>query len=164
MLGSDGTVYLGSTEGTFYALDGTTGQPRWTYKTGSSALQSSPALASDGTLFIGGMDGKVHAIASGSSGVADSSWPMFRGNLRRTGQASLPSITPSLRWVPRNDALLQIEAIGASGARLILETSSDLQNWNARQEITGQGREKPLILDLQSGATGAVEFWRLRTR
>lgn len=55
VLSADGTtLYVGCGDGRLYALDTQTGATRWTYDTGrSSAIYSSPAIASDGTIYIG---------------------------------------------------------------------------------------------------------------
>ena len=60
-VGSDGTVYAGSSDGYLRALDGKTGGVKWTFQTGHSAWIS-PAIASDGTVFAGSKDGKLYAI------------------------------------------------------------------------------------------------------
>jgi len=63
-IGSDGTVYIGSTDGKIYALDGRTGAKQWEFETGEhySAVYSSPAIGADGTVYIGSMDKKVYAL------------------------------------------------------------------------------------------------------
>jgi putative pyrroloquinoline-quinone binding quinoprotein len=55
-----GTVYVGSDDGTIYALDAATGRLRWTYTTGDS-VGPSPAAAAD-TVYIGNDNGTVDAL------------------------------------------------------------------------------------------------------
>ena len=59
-LGADGTIFVGTQDGTLYALhpDGTL---RFTVKTGGQ-LASSPAIASDGTVYVVSDDGNLYAI------------------------------------------------------------------------------------------------------
>jgi len=78
-VGSDGTVYFGifqstdngpglpyTYDGTFYALDGATGDVKWQFAAGAPVTQA-PALAADGTVYAPADDGKVYAL-DGSTG------------------------------------------------------------------------------------------------
>jgi len=58
---ADDKVYVGSHDHTIYALDEETGAMVWSYYTGSSKVESSPAIA-DGMLFIGNENGNVYAF------------------------------------------------------------------------------------------------------
>ncbi len=53
-------IYIGSTNGTFYALKHITGEVAWTFKTGDS-IKSSPAIA-DGRVFFVSDDGYHYAL------------------------------------------------------------------------------------------------------
>ncbi len=59
-IGSDGTVYIGSTDNNLYAYkpDGTL---KWSFATGG-AIYSSPAIGNDGTVYIGSSDTNVYAV------------------------------------------------------------------------------------------------------
>ncbi len=57
---ADGTVYFGSRDFKFYALDATTGTKRWEYQTGGG-VDSSPAIV-NGTVYVGSNDGKLYAL------------------------------------------------------------------------------------------------------
>jgi outer membrane protein assembly factor BamB len=59
-LASDGTAFVGSDDGTVYAV-GLDGKLRWQYKTGGVTF-SSPAIAPDGTVYIGSGDGRLYAF------------------------------------------------------------------------------------------------------
>ena len=66
-IGSDGTVYVGSFDSKLYALNPSTGSPRWTFAT-SDHIYSSPALDQDATghttaIYIGSTDGSVYALS-----------------------------------------------------------------------------------------------------
>ena len=66
-IASDGTIYIGSTNGSLYAFnsDGTT---KWiTPPQISAAFQSSPTIASDGTIYIGCSNGILYAFNSNGS-------------------------------------------------------------------------------------------------
>lgn len=58
---SDGTIYVGSTDGSLYALQ-TGGLIRWSYGTGS-VIESSPALAKGGKIIVGTNSGHVLAVS-----------------------------------------------------------------------------------------------------
>ncbi len=58
----DGTVYIGSDDGTVYAIDAETGQERWTYPTEESIV-SSPAVF-DNKVYVGSTDHYVYALST----------------------------------------------------------------------------------------------------
>ncbi|MBI4812845.1 MAG: PQQ-binding-like beta-propeller repeat protein, partial [Methanobacterium sp.] len=60
VIGSDGTIYIGSTDGKLYALN-PDGSVKWTYTTGDKACGI--AIGSDGTIYVsGGYDNSLHAL------------------------------------------------------------------------------------------------------
>src|SRR5690606_26051431 len=58
--GSNLTLFVGSSEGYLYAIDGKTGALRWKFKT-NGAIRSTPAIY-NGKVFIGSWDTYVYAI------------------------------------------------------------------------------------------------------
>ena len=85
-IGSDGTVYVGSTDQKLYALSSKTGVKLWEFETGHW-VQTSPAIGSDGTVYVGSRDKKLYAIKADSKGLAKSPWPMRGQNPQHTGRA-----------------------------------------------------------------------------
>ncbi len=81
-----GRIYFGNEIGLLYALS-PDGGVEWIDDNIWSLHYESPALASDGTLYVA-----THSILgviafdTGSSGLADSPWPKFRGNNANTGK------------------------------------------------------------------------------
>ncbi len=75
-IGADGTVYIGSTDGSLYALyptpSGTVGALKWSFTTGG-AVDASPAIGADGTVYIGSNNDNVYAISP--SGALTWSYP-----------------------------------------------------------------------------------------
>ena len=61
---SDGAVYFGSGDGNVYALNATSGDLKWKFKTGD-VVHASPAIA-DGTVFVGSWDSYFYAIDAAS--------------------------------------------------------------------------------------------------
>jgi len=57
---ADGRVYIGSDDGSVYALDLLTGKKIWAYKTGGP-VESSP-LVLNGTVFVGSSDASLYAL------------------------------------------------------------------------------------------------------
>ncbi len=55
-----GVVYIGSNDGSLYALDAATGNEHWHFTTGD-AVSSSPAVA-DGVVYVGSADGNLYAV------------------------------------------------------------------------------------------------------
>lgn len=62
-LAADGTVYVGSSDGYFYAINGTTGALHWRYNVGSE-IYSSAAVRTDGTIVFGASDGYLYALTA----------------------------------------------------------------------------------------------------
>jgi YD repeat-containing protein len=58
----DGTVYLGTSAGTLYAVDDT-GQVKWTFSA-SAEIVSAPALTKDGSVYFTTADGNLYAVDS----------------------------------------------------------------------------------------------------
>jgi hypothetical protein len=56
-----GVVYVGSRDHKVYALNATTGTPKWTYATGNNVEYSSPAVAG-GVVYVGSDDDKIYAL------------------------------------------------------------------------------------------------------
>ncbi len=84
----DGVVYIGDLDGSLYALQLATGEPKWTYKT-ESGFMASPAVR-NGLLYIGDIDGRFRCLeaATGkpmwefdSDAEIDSSANFFRDNV-----------------------------------------------------------------------------------
>ena len=60
VIGEDGTIYFGSRDKYFYAVN-TNGILKWKFKT-EGAIFSPPSLSSDGTLYFGSQDGYLYAL------------------------------------------------------------------------------------------------------
>jgi len=67
-ISSDGTVYVGSTTGYFYAFKNNSGvlAIKWAFPA-DGAIMSSPAIGSDGTVYFGTDNGKVYAVDKNGS-------------------------------------------------------------------------------------------------
>ncbi len=59
---SDDTLYVGSADNYFYALNTETGELRWRYKTGGAISFTSPAIDKNEVVFIGSNDGYLYAF------------------------------------------------------------------------------------------------------
>jgi outer membrane protein assembly factor BamB/Tol biopolymer transport system component len=88
----DGSVYIGSDDGSLYALDAADGTERWRFAAGS-AVSSSPAVT-DGTVYVGSADGTLFAldVQSGdevwrSTGARDGASPAVTDGVVYTGSA-----------------------------------------------------------------------------
>jgi outer membrane protein assembly factor BamB len=57
---ADGCVYIGTTDGPFYAIDLRTGRQRWAFTEGAGYL--APAAAADGLVFVGDVQGRFFAL------------------------------------------------------------------------------------------------------
>ncbi len=83
-IGADGTIFVGSTDGYFYALN-PDGTKKWRLETGRIDV-SNPAIGADGTIYVGGV--YIFAINSNCGGLATSPWPKFHHDARNTGRST----------------------------------------------------------------------------
>ncbi len=101
-IAAGGMILVGGADGIVRALDGQTGQPRWTAYTGAGSIKYPPAIA-DGRAFVGGGDGWVYALEAASGrqlwrfraaptermipiyGSLTSTWPVGSGVLAHDG-------------------------------------------------------------------------------
>lgn len=95
LIGFDGTVYCSGDYFGLMAVNPEDGSVRWKYDTKQeTSYMRSLALAEDGTLFVwawASIDSLwyLHAIKTESQGLANSSWPTYQHDNRRTGCAGL---------------------------------------------------------------------------
>lgn len=99
---AEGYVYVGSTDGTLYALDAATGDTEWTFPTGGG-IHSTPAVA-DGRVFVGSDDGSLYAVDA-SAGTEE--WAFETGGPVQSSPTVLPAPaeagTPGLVVVGSHD-------------------------------------------------------------
>jgi outer membrane protein assembly factor BamB len=104
-IGPDGTIYVGSDEGTLYALN-PDGTKKWAFSTWNGYF-SSPAIGADGIIYAGSNDGKLYAI----NGDGTQKWAFTTGGPVR----SSPAVSPDGSiYVGSNDRKLYAIA-GSSG-------------------------------------------------
>jgi outer membrane protein assembly factor BamB len=60
-IGTDGTVYVGSSDKKLYAVNPKSGAKLWEFET-RDYVASSPAIGSDGTVYVGSDDNKLYAL------------------------------------------------------------------------------------------------------
>ena len=60
-IGSDGAIYVGSTDNKLYAVN-PDGSLKWVFHLPTSALDSAPAIGSDGTIYVGSYDFYLYAV------------------------------------------------------------------------------------------------------
>ena len=90
-IGADGTLYFGSENEHFYALN-SNGTLKWRTQLEHGINWSSAAITDDGTLYIGCHHenppnrGNLYAIRTESMGYAASPWPRFRQNHKNNGR------------------------------------------------------------------------------
>jgi outer membrane protein assembly factor BamB len=88
-IGTDGTIYVGFNA---FNPDGTL---QWSYLVGWDSYTST-AIGPDGTVYVGTHFGSLFALNSVSEGLANSSWPMFHHDSKRTGSLAPLSALPIL--------------------------------------------------------------------
>ncbi len=79
----NGNIYFGSDDGNLYSLD-KNGNVLWKFQT-YGEIETSPVIDQNGIIYFGSDDDYLYAIYGTSQGLANSNWPMYRGNARHTG-------------------------------------------------------------------------------
>lgn len=150
----DGTLYLGGSRGTVYALDATTGNTRWTSQK-NFYIQSSVAIG-DEQLFVGGGDNMVHAFdledgdenwerdfdssIDSSLVLADDTllaYPVFSGLLALNpedgavrwevdGGGITPTVADGVVVVPADDTVFGVDIRSGETVRSVTPTDADL--------------------------------------
>jgi outer membrane protein assembly factor BamB len=160
---ADGTVYFGSYDQKVYAVDGRTGEEKWSFATGGLVL-SSPLITADGTVYIGSYDGKLYAF-EGSAPLAQSSWPMFKGNPRHTG-AAVDTMPPRLENPRLTQAGFEMDVLGKPGGIRRIEYTDDLRTdiWTALASSPAGAATNATeqVLDSSAGSSSRARFYRLR--
>ncbi|PJB30187.1 hypothetical protein CO110_01655 [Candidatus Desantisbacteria bacterium CG_4_9_14_3_um_filter_40_11] len=126
-IGTDGTVFVGSSDKKLYALN-PDGSLKWSYTTGGGVYSSSPDIGADGTVFVGSDNDKLYALNpdgslkwSYTTGSDVSSSPaigadgtVFVGSCDKKLYALNPD--GSLKWsYTTGDSVSSSPAIGADG-------------------------------------------------
>jgi outer membrane protein assembly factor BamB len=62
VIGADETIYVGSADKRFYALDPASGEQRWSFETGE-CIDCAGAIASDGTIWFPSCDASIYGMA-----------------------------------------------------------------------------------------------------
>jgi outer membrane protein assembly factor BamB len=108
---ADGVVYFGSGDGNVYALDASTGDLRWKFKTGN-VVHASPAF-SDGVIFVGSWDSYLYAVDAKSG---KERWRFHGGEdpliHNQVGFQSSPAVVDGVVYTGCRDA--QVYAVDAA--------------------------------------------------
>jgi outer membrane protein assembly factor BamB len=91
----DGTVYIGSDDGNFYAVDAASGKERW--KFGAHSRVPSSAAVSNGTAYFGAYDGNFYAVDAGTGKLK---WKFQTAGERRFAAKHLHGVQPATETMP----------------------------------------------------------------
>ena len=90
VVGSDGTIYIGSDDQRVYAIDGTLGTQKWSFQTGSE-VRASPAVDGD-AVYVRSTDQNVYALEAATGRLL---WKTRTGSvIRRFWAGSSPTVSP----------------------------------------------------------------------
>lgn len=105
----DGSVYVGSDDGSVYAIDQGSGNLVWEFETGDSVV-GSPAVA-DGTVYVGSSDAFLYAL---DASTGDQQWSFETGG----GIAAAPTVSNDTVYIGSDD-----------GSMYAIDTSSGTTSW-----------------------------------
>jgi outer membrane protein assembly factor BamB len=90
-----GTLYVGSTDHSLYALDLATGTPKWKFKA-ETRITSSPAVSA-GLVYFGSFDGNFYAVDAATGQLK---WKFQTGGERRFAGTHLHGAQPAAETMP----------------------------------------------------------------
>jgi outer membrane protein assembly factor BamB len=111
----DGVVYFGSNDRSVYAIDASSGQKVWSYKTGD-AIDGSAAIAG-GAVYIGSKDHNIYAL---NAKTGDLIWSYKTGG----DIESFASIANGVLYIGSND--YYVYAIGEYGSQQTLPSAATI--------------------------------------
>jgi len=155
-LAADGTIYFGSHDNQFYAVNAD-GSLQWSFAA-EDFVPASPVISEDGHVYFGSRDNHLYAIKV-PSGLAESPWPMYRGDVRHTGRAK--ALTTELRFTAPSllaNGILEWTLLGPAGGNYTIESTSDFVNWTPLTNLTSAAPQTRL----QDSSVGGAErrFYR----
>ena len=123
---ADGTVFIGSWDSYFYAIDASTGREKWKFKTGEDpdlhnqvGIQSSAAVV-DGTVYFGCRDSHLYAL---DANTGQKKWAF---GTEGSWVVSSPAVRDGTVYFVTSDSSLLYSLNAASGA---VEHSLGLNHW-----------------------------------
>jgi outer membrane protein assembly factor BamB len=157
-----GTVYIGSNDGDFYAIDQETGLQKWSFHT-DARVPSSPAI-SNGLAYFGSYDGNFYAVDAATGKLQ---WKFQNAGERRYAATHLHGSLPVSETMPDPfDVYLSSPAVwngavyfgSGDGNIYALDAATGKELWRFK---TGDDRDIHNQVGIQSSATvadGVVYF------
>jgi outer membrane protein assembly factor BamB len=91
----EGTAYIGSADGNFYAVDAASGKQKWKFEVKSRVASS--AAVSNGSVFFGAYDGGFYGIDAATGKLR---WKFQTGGERRFAAKHLHGVQPAAETMP----------------------------------------------------------------
>lgn len=158
-VGADGVIYVGSYDNSFHALS-PNGISHWTVKA-DGAISASPVIDANGVVYFASWDKKLYAVKCSSLGLAQTSWPMFRGDAQHAGRINRATSVASTVNLTHLDS--QIDLTEPAIVRLFASsglTADKLAQVEFHQGTNrvGQASESPFALVLTNMPAGSHTF------
>jgi polyvinyl alcohol dehydrogenase (cytochrome) len=163
----DGVVYVGSWNGTMYALDASSGQPLWTFnindpnpgdRSGFPGIQSSAAVV-NGMVYFGAADANVYALDAHSGAMV---WKTSLGNPDTSVEGahvwSSPAVFNGKVYVGKSSHL---DAPCVRGALVALDAASGAEVWRFEtlpENVCSNDTQLPCSADADCSGGSCIPF------
>jgi polyvinyl alcohol dehydrogenase (cytochrome) len=163
----DGVVYVGSWNGTMYALDASSGQPLWTFnindpnpgdRAGFPGIQSSAAVV-NGVVYFGAADANVYALDAHSGAVV---WKTSLGNPDTSVEGahvwSSPAVFNGKVYVGKSSHL---DTPCVRGALVALDATSGAEVWRFEtlpERVCSNNTQRPCSADADCSGGSCIPF------
>jgi len=154
--GGDGTLYFGSSDGVFYAVD-SSGNEKWRFTT-TGQIFGTPAIGGDGSVYF--TDGAhLYAVGSSNIGYANAPWPRGEGRDSRSTNQAVNQHPRGLIDSPDSDVAIEAGQSVSFSATILDEDPGNADIlWDFDGQATSSTVEDPGAITFNAAGTYTVSL------
>ena len=154
--GQDGTLYFGSSDGVFYAVD-SGGNEKWRFTT-AGRIFGTPAIGGDGSVYFTDED-RLYALGSSNIEYAGAPWPRGEGRDGRSSNQAVNQYPRGLIDSPDSDVAIEAGQSVSFSATVLDEDPGNAEIlWDFDGQATSSTVEDPGAITFNSAGTYTVSL------